>query len=137
MDTESPNENCILCPSCGKLCSADAQFCPSCRSPITSYASTGPYESIFAEGAAYRSAFNSPSKPIVVIGVWLLFGPAAFSAPIILFDCLPRISEFEVSDICLIILGAVYSLGGGYILYQTTKNYLKNKASHPSDPSDS
>ena len=127
MNTEPPNENRILCPSCGELCPEDAQFCPSCRSPITSYASTGPYESIFAEGAAYRAAFNSPTKPIVVVGVWLLFGPAAICGLIIIFDSLTRTSEFDASDMYTIILGVVFFLIGGYILSKTTRNYLKNK----------
>jgi len=137
MNTESPNENRILCPSCGELCSEDAQFCPSCRSPISSYASTGPYESIFAEGAAYRAAFNSPTKLIVVIGVWLLFAPATFSGLFILFNALTQPSKFDASNIYTVILSLVFLLVGGYILYKTTRNYLKNKAPQQNDSLDS
>jgi len=124
------NTNEIICPSCGELCPEDAHFCKSCRSPISSYASTGPFESIFAEGAAYRSAFNEPQKPIVVIGVWLLFAPVALGGLSVLLQ-----SEFRLSDIYMIIVGIGMLLIGSYVPFITTKNYLKSKKEAAQDTS--
>jgi hypothetical protein len=39
---------------------------------MTSYAATGPFERIWAEGHMYRSAVEKPRKLVVVLGVWML-----------------------------------------------------------------
>jgi len=51
-----------------------AHFCIKCGAPLSSYASTGPFESVLAEGAVYRQAAERPRTLIVVLGVWLIFG---------------------------------------------------------------
>lgn len=44
---------------------------------MTSYAATGPFEHLFAEGFVYREAASRPRSLIVVLGVWLIFGSIA------------------------------------------------------------
>lgn len=63
-----------LCVSCMAPNEPSAHFCAKCRAPLSSYASTGPFESVFAEGAVYRQAAERPRSLIVVLGVWLIFG---------------------------------------------------------------
>ncbi len=33
-----------------------------------------PYESVLAQGYAYKEASHHPNKPIVLLGMWLLLG---------------------------------------------------------------
>ena len=63
-----------LCVSCMTPNDPAAHFCTKCGAPLSSYASTGPFESLFAEGSVYRSAAERPRKLVVVLGVWLIFG---------------------------------------------------------------
>jgi len=112
----------IVCPSCTALCGEEAQFCDNCRAPITSYAATGPYESIFAEGAAYRAAFNDPTKLIVVIGVWFLFLPKALGGLCLVWTSFEY--RWKDPDAFLLVTGVVLALLGSYILLKTTRNYL-------------
>ena len=123
-------ENSILCPSCCKSSPEDADFCRHCRSPISSYAATGPFESIFAEGAAYREAINKPRKPIMLIGIWLIFLPISFlGLPALYtlfslesFSQLKSLdSEFWITDF-IPVFGSLFAI---YVLFVTTKNYFK------------
>src|SRR5690349_8538637 len=66
-----------LCVSCAVPNEPSAHFCAKCGAPLTSYASTGPFESIFAEGSVYRSAAERPQKLVVFLGMWLIFGLTA------------------------------------------------------------
>jgi len=63
-----------LCVSCMAPNEPSAHFCIKCGAPLSSYASTGPFESVLAEGAVYRQAAERPRTLIVVLGVWLIFG---------------------------------------------------------------
>lgn len=68
-----------LCISCMAPNDPSAHFCAKCGAPLSSYASTGPFESIFAEGAVCRQAAECPRKLFVVLGVWLIFGITALA----------------------------------------------------------
>src|SRR3954451_837470 len=62
-----------LCLSCMAPNEPTAHFCAKCGAPLSSYASTGPFESLFSEGAVYRQAAERPRSFIVVLGIWLIF----------------------------------------------------------------
>jgi hypothetical protein len=55
-------------------------FCRQCGTPLTSYAATDPLGQIYAQGDLYRKAIETPTKPFVLIGMWLLCGPTAVGA---------------------------------------------------------
>ena len=63
-----------LCLGCLAPNHSTANFCARCGAPMTSYAASGPFESLFAEGHVYRQAAEKPKNLIVVLGVWLIFG---------------------------------------------------------------
>ena len=98
-----------------------AHFCTKCGAPLSSYASTGPFESLFAEGAVYRQAAGRPRKLIVVLGVWLIFIPMMLSGLAILnagfgfFGALGGVAIIAVS---------------GAMIWKTTRNYLAWKQAH-------
>jgi hypothetical protein len=50
------------------------ELCAKCGAPLSSYAATGPFEHLLAEGHVYRQAAEGPRKFIVVLGVWIIFG---------------------------------------------------------------
>ena len=73
------NESEQLCVNCLAPNETNAHFCEKCGAPLTSYAATGPFEHIFAEGHVYREAAEKPRCFIVVLGIWLIFGAVAFA----------------------------------------------------------
>ena len=64
-----------VCPKCLRPNTADKHFCVHCNAPLTTFATTAPYEHILAGGFAVRTASSALTKPIILIGMWLLFGP--------------------------------------------------------------
>lgn len=70
-DGDEERELCLVCLEPNE---PGTNFCWNCRAPLSSYAAIGPFESIFAEGFIYRAAVERPSRLIVVIGLWVLFG---------------------------------------------------------------
>ena len=69
-----------VCPHCMADIDPLTNFCPKCGAPISSHATMLPFEGIFAQGWAYRNAVSQPGRPIVVLGMWLIFGPVALIA---------------------------------------------------------
>lgn len=63
-----------LCTQCMTGNPPGSHFCAECGAPLSSYAATGPFESLFAEGHLYRRATERPQRIIVVFGIWLIFG---------------------------------------------------------------
>ena len=63
-----------LCIECMAGNRPGSHFCCKCGAPLTSYAATGPFESLFAEGHIYRKATDRPHRFIIVLGIWLIFG---------------------------------------------------------------
>jgi len=72
-----------LCISCLHPNAEEAHFCEKCGAPLDSYASTAPFEQIFAQGHAFRAATEGRPRLIVVIGIWLIFLPGVLSAIIL------------------------------------------------------
>ena len=70
------NQERELCPSCLAPNAPGAHFCSDCGAPLSSYAATAPFVSLFAEGHAYRQAVEKPRSWIVLLGIWMLFGLA-------------------------------------------------------------
>ena len=119
-----------LCRSCLASNEPEAPFCRQCGAPLSSYASTAPFVSLFAEGHVYRSAVERPHRPIIVLGTWLLFG------------CLGGTGLFTASlglttDGPLVALLGLFLLAVSIaIIWRTTINYFKGRrqASTPSAP---
>src|SRR5687768_8487210 len=73
-----------LCLGCIFPNDLPAHFCARCGTPMTAYAATGPFESLFAEGHVYRQAADRPRSLVVVLGIWLIFGPMALAGAMML-----------------------------------------------------
>jgi hypothetical protein len=106
-----------LCLGCLTPYLPEAHFCAKCGAPLSSYAATGPFERLFAEGHVYRQAAEQPRRFVVVAGVWLIFGPVGLAALALIF--------MGSRD------GVVPLIGGGFLLaislamlWRTTRAYV-------------
>jgi hypothetical protein len=116
-----------LCPRCLEPIPLGANFCNRCSTPLTFHAATGPYESVFAEGFAYREAANNPRKPIILIGMWLLWGPG-FLVSLCMFGfalvtCQEARNIFEALAMLLVTGACLWFTAT--LLFRTTKNYYR------------
>ena len=109
-----------LCVSCLASNDPAAHFCIKCGAPLSSYASTGPFESLFAEGSVYRQAAERPQKLVVVLGVWLIFGIMALVGVVF-------IAKFQNEGLEYVITGTLILLVSLAMILKTTRNYLARK----------
>ncbi len=113
-----------LCPSCLQGVPYADSLCPHCGAPISGTAGMAPWERTLAEGFIYRSAVANPRKPIVLIGVWLVFLPVLVTNGFVIGREIQR-NDFRNEARWFSVFMAVISV---VILYQTTSNYLKGQA---------
>lgn len=90
---------------------------------MTSYAATGPFESVLAEGHVYRQAAEKPRSLIVVVGIWLVFGMTALAGAVMLV--IGRAGDIEA-----LIAGAFFLPVSVLMIWKTTRNYLARKATN-------
>ncbi|MDB6040070.1 MAG: hypothetical protein JWM99_3911 [Verrucomicrobiales bacterium] len=110
-----------LCTQCLAGNRPGNTFCRECGAPLTSYAATGPFESLFAEGHVYRKATEQPRRFIVVLGIWLIFGSLALSGVTMILLSRRGGSAVEV------ILGLGLLAISLFLIAKTTKNYCKRQ----------
>ncbi len=109
-----------LCIRCLAPNEPSANFCVKCGAPLGPYAFTGPFESQFAQGSAFRAAAERPRSFIVLLGMWLVFGALALCG--IVFIALRRNLGYYHAVLGAILLGVSLA-----VLWKTTKNYLARK----------
>jgi hypothetical protein len=110
-----------LCVTCVFPNEPGRNFCARCGAPITSYAATGPFESIFAEGHLYRQAAENPRRFIVVLGIWMIFGMTAVWGTTLLFE----------SNWPNILIGFFLLAISIAIISRSTRNYLTRPIPQP------
>lgn len=106
-----------LCVSCLFPNEPLIHFCAKCGAPMTSYAATGPFESLFAEGHVYRQATEKPHNFVVVLGIWFIFGMMAIAAIALLFMGREAGLQYVIVGACLLPISLV-------IIWKTTRSYL-------------
>lgn len=129
-----PQEDKVICSSCGFANYYTANFCLECDAPISAHAVNDAFDTIKSQGWAYRKSQETP-KLIVVIGNWLIFSPMAIcGAGGLLFwlkllmtgprggggDAVDGLLAYVVFPVVLI--GLLYV--STTILYRTTTSYL-------------
>jgi hypothetical protein len=118
-DSPETNET-QLCVSCLAPNEPSAHFCAKCGAPLSSYASTGPFESLFAEGSVYRSAAERPQKLVVVVGIWMIFGFMALAG-------IMMMAMMTYAGLGFRVIGAGMAAISIAMLWKTTRNYLARK----------
>lgn len=109
-----------LCPSCLQGVPYADNLCPHCGAPVSGTAGIAPWERTLAEGFIYRKAVAKPGKPIVLIGVWVIFFPAMLMNGIWL-GLQVKQGDFGLGS-TFVLLGFVISVAA---LYQATRNYYR------------
>ena len=109
-----------LYPSCLALNRPGTQLCSNCGAPLSSYATTAPFVSLFAEGHAYRQAVEKPRNWIVLLGMWLLFGLSATIGFVFL-------TFGNQDDPRAVVSGGFLLMVSVAILARTTWNYATSK----------
>ena len=71
MDQDPPEE--IVCPNCGHLTRAHADFCAHCQGPVSPYTVLDPYKRIATGGFMLRQAAGQRVPLWGLILVWLVF----------------------------------------------------------------
>jgi MFS-type transporter involved in bile tolerance (Atg22 family) len=94
-----------------------AHFCDKCGAPMSSYAATGPFESLFAEGHVYRQATERPRSLLVVLGIWIIFGMVAVAGGAMLFFGREHGLEYVILGLFLLPVSLV-------IIWKTTRSYF-------------
>jgi len=114
-----------LCPCCLKEVPYRNNLCPHCGAPVSGIAGLMPWEQVLAEGYIYRQAVEKPRRPVILMGMWMLFFPNLIMAAVML-DVARRGDYMGAVDFCTIAFWATISVAA---LYQTTRNYFRLSAS--------
>ena len=112
-----------LCSKCLAPNQPGSHFCCKCGAPLSSYAATGPFESLFAEGHLYRRATEQPRNLVVVLGVWVIFGTLALAGAAI------AVISWSMSNHLGVFFGIASFALGAFLLAKTTRNY-RNRPLH-------
>lgn len=114
-----------LCPHCLSPVGQFDHFCPKCAGPVTAIASMDPMGRIYSAGRAFRlAATDKKSKGIVVLGMWLIFGPSFLVLLFALWSFVSQCSQgwydyywqFEPSGLVVPVIGFMLMLGA-FALY--------------------
>lgn len=148
MSRSQPEDEKIVCVSCGLANYPQAHFCVECGAPMSAHSVNDPFDTIKADGWAVRKSQETP-RLIVLIGNWLLFSPAVIGIPTIAvlwlrFILWEGVRPDLIHQFMFYVLGPV--VGGFWfyvsfvILRRTTNAYLlgrdRRKAGDASDDDD-
>jgi hypothetical protein len=115
----------IVCPSCAALIGANEVFCPECNAPISLIANADPLQSIRTEGFLLGKATEGKPKPIVLIGVWVMFFPGLIISALVSFSIIYGGSGTGASGFLFFWGGIGLSVVFAVILFKVTRNYLR------------
>ena len=113
-----------LCPNCLTANDPKADFCHKCATPMSTHATIDPIASIWARGDTWRKAVERPTKLIVLLGMWAIFG-----IPMLVYLFLIATIRNIVSPHPVIVFGTLTALIvlHAAILLKATKNYCRLK----------
>ena len=121
-ETPGQAEEKQLCVSCVFPNDPEAHFCVKCGAPLSSYAATGPFERIFAEGHVYRQAAERPRSLIVVLGIWVIFGAMALTGVVL-------VAAGRGSGFVIVLVGGLLLVFSFVMIAKTTRNYFTGRKS--------
>jgi ribosomal protein L40E len=123
----------VVCTGCVAINPARADYCSKCGAPLNSLLAFSPFEQTLIEGFAYRRAVEGPASRMVLVGMWVLFGPAFVIVPFLIMPDLRRIAG--PSDIPVFLFAhaesGVWVLLSALVLYRATANYFSKRKSPP------
>ena len=118
----TPEDDQPLCVSCLHPNPEGLHFCEKCGAPLSSYASTAPFEQIYSQGHVFRAAAHGKPCLIVVLGVWLIFLPCIVMAAFIGIQAISYSGSWGTA----LFFAAIGVLSAAFI-YQTTVRYIASR----------
>lgn len=126
-----------VCPHCLRPVTGQYHFCSHCNAPLTSFATTGPYEQVLAQGYAVRTGV-ARSTALVLFGMWLIFAPtmliAFISAAVLVFAVIDGMERHPTARIVGLAVSGFWFLLAATILWKSTRNYLRTQNEALRDP---
>jgi hypothetical protein len=118
-----------VCPHCLAGNPVRAHRCRACLTPFSSFAATDPVMSIAAEADTFGKAASSLTKPIMLMGIWLIMGPiAAFCVLVVVTFMLAMWrDETTVRGLVALPVEGVFGFISIGLLIKTTRNYGRQK----------
>jgi hypothetical protein len=115
----------LVCPSCNGHNHPQSRYCAHCSAPLGSTAAWD----IQAAGYVLReaSATNRP-KPVLLIGVWLLFFPMWIGCLSMFYLIGMLILEGQHGYILSLLVALFFWILASAILYRSTTNYFQKKS---------
>jgi hypothetical protein len=118
-----------ICASCLTPNRPFEAFCHSCGSPIGATATLDPIHTIKSKGFLFRKAVEGRPKPVVLVGIWLIF------FPLLVFSIYAAIRLILDRPGFVYVLFFWAFIGFAYVaivvLYRVTKNYLMGPQENP------
>jgi hypothetical protein len=119
----------MRCPTCMEANYPDAHFCRKCGMPLSAMAGMDPLKQIYAEGWIFRRAVSGRPSVIVLLGMWLIFGPALVLTVVAAGPVLS--GGRSASDILSLLLTAGFAILYGAILLRVTLRYAHRRRQPP------
>ena len=113
LQVDEGTEDQELCIRCLAPNVPGSDFCRGCGCQLTPFAATAPFVSVFAEGDLYQHAVDRPDRPIVLLGMWVIFGALGLVGLLFVFE----------GDLATRLSGIVMLSFSGLILTKTTRRY--------------
>jgi hypothetical protein len=127
--TINANDGEPVCPHCVRPITAQHHFCSHCNAPLTSFATSGPYEQVLSQGYAVHSGVTRPRNVLVVFGMWLIFAPtliiAIISAGGLLLVWPENMTEHDAARGVGLIISVFWIVLAATILWKTTRSFLR------------
>jgi hypothetical protein len=122
-----------VCPDCMTENHPLADFCKNCARPLSSLATMDPVKQVYAQGWAYRQAAWGRPNTIVLIGMWLIFGPMlllpACGFVSVIYD-FNGLVTWDFDPLGFTVTAGILAIYAA-ILYRVTKRYLQHRARQP------
>ena len=112
----------VVCLNCGDANDSDADFCARCGAPVGRFTTLDPFKAIYTEGWLFRKSVSARIRPIVLIGMWVLFGIPLGGVAV--FVWLRPAVAHPMGFLYTLGLCAIYLL----VLVRVTRNFIRN---HP------
>ncbi len=84
-----------LCPFCLQRLSPTDHFCSKCCGPVSAHASIHPLWRVYSAGRAYRQAISGEPRLLVLVAMWLIFGPPLLSMFFLVYLRLRALGAFD------------------------------------------
>lgn len=115
----------MICTSCHQLNDPNAKYCQGCGAPIGLTSALGPWEQTLAQGFAIRQAATTDRpRPILVLGVWLIFLPTAVASAFTLW-LVYRSTDWGLPDEVRMAASLGMLILALALLYQSAANYAR------------